>query len=127
MHQRACELQERTRRFHHAVFALCDRLPAEPDAQRVAARLRACCAAVVAGYSDVCASPSPEKFIAAIALVARQAKRAKAHLQMLLQLDHVTIESARDILLEARALEAIFRASSTTARKRQRARLTGTR
>ena len=102
---------------------MCDRLPADASAQRTAKKLRAAAKAVVAGYKEVCASPSPEKFIAAISVVASQARRARAAVQMLLQLNHVTIEAARDLLLEARALEAIFRRSRETAKKHRRARL----
>ena len=123
MQQRTWELQDRTRRFAAAVDALCDRLPADPSAQRTAKKLRTAAKAVVVGYKDVCASPSPEKFIAGISIVATQAKRARASVQMLLQLNHVTIETARDVLLEARALEAIFRRSRETAKKHRRARL----
>jgi hypothetical protein len=123
MQQRTWELQERTRRFAAAVDALCDRLPADPSAQRTAKKLRTAAKAVMVGYKDVSASPSPEKFIVGISVVASQAKRARASVQMLLQLNHVTIEAARDVLLEARALEAIFRRSRETAKKRRRARL----
>jgi len=123
MQQRTWELHERTRRFAAAADALCDRLPADASAQRTAKKLRAAAKAVVVGYKDVCASPSPEKFIAGISIVASQARRARASVQMLLQLNHVTIEAARDLLLEARALEAIFRRSRETAKKHRRARL----
>ena len=77
------------------------------------------------GYKDVCASSSPEKFISGISAVAIQAKRTRASLQLLLQLNHVTIEAARDLLFEARGLEAIFVASRNTAKRRHRARLGG--
>jgi len=126
MQQRTWELHERTRRFAAAADALCDRLPADASAQRTAKKLRAAANAVVVGYKDVCASPSPEKFIAGISIVASQAKRARASVQMLLQLNHVTIEAARDVLHEARALEAIFRRSRETAKKHRRARLAPT-
>jgi hypothetical protein len=114
MQQTTLELQERTRRFAAGAAALCNRLPADPSAQRTAKKLLAASKALVVGYKDVCASASPEKFISGISVVAREAKRARGNLQMLLQLNHVTIESARDVLLEARALEAIFRASRTS-------------
>ena len=123
MRETTWELQERTRRFATAVDRLCDRLPADHSAQRTAKKLRAAAKAIVVGYKDVCASPSPEKFIAGISVVASQTKRARACVQMLLQLNHVTIEAARDVLLEARALEAIFRKSRDTAKKHHRDRL----
>lgn len=116
------ELQDRTRRFAAAIGDLCDRLPADPSAQRTGTKLRASSKAVMVGYKDVCASPSPEKFISGISAVAIQAKRTRASLQLLLQLDHVTIESVRNLLFESRGLEAIFVASRNTAKRRHRAR-----
>lgn len=125
MQQRTWELQERTRHFAAGAATLCERLPADPSAQRTGKKLLVASKAVVVGYKDVCASSTPEKFISGISEVAKQAKRARADVQMLLQLNHVTIEACRDLLLEARALEAIFRASRNTAKKRQKARLAG--
>src|SRR4051812_49142149 len=120
MQQTALELQERTRRFAAGAAALCNRRSPHPRAPRTAEKMLAAAKALVVGYKDVCASASPEKFISGISVVAREAKRARGNLQMLLQLNHVTIESARDVLLEARALEAIFRASRNTAKRRSR-------
>jgi hypothetical protein len=125
MQPRTWELQERTRRFAAGVVTLYEELPADGSAQRTGKKLLAASRAVVAGYKDVCASPTPETFISGISVVARQAKQARACVQMLLQLNHVTIEACRDLLLEARALEAIFRASRNTAKQRQQVRLSG--
>ena len=125
MDQHAIDLQDRTRRFAAAIATLCERLPADPGAQRTAAKLLASSRAVTAGYTDTCASPSPDSFISRISAVAAQAKRTRASLQLLLQLNHVTIEAARDLLFEARGLEAIFVASRDTAKRRHRARLGG--
>jgi hypothetical protein len=70
------------------------------------------------GYRDACASSSTEKFIAGISTTARHAKKAKAALVLLVQLNLIAIEVVRDLILEARGLEAIFIASKKTARKR---------
>ena len=77
-----------------------------------------------AGYREACASSSPEQFIERIAFVTRKAKRVKASLVLLVQLDHLKIDDARENILEARALEEIFTASRNTARKRARGRMT---
>src|SRR5438094_5943028 len=79
--------------------------------------------AMESGYRDTCASSSPEKFIEGISVVARNAKKAKTSLVLLLQLDLVAIEMVRDLILEARGLEAIFTASRRTAKKRARGRM----
>jgi four helix bundle protein len=120
MQDTTIELLQRTGAFAVAINAFCDRLPTEPGAQRIARKLRASSKAIAAGYQDVSVSRSPEEFITRISMVARQAKRARGHVQMLLQLNHVTIEATRDLLLEARALEAIFRKSRETAKRHQR-------
>jgi hypothetical protein len=79
--------------------------------------------AIESGYRDTCASSSPEKFIAGIAAVARNAKKAKTALVLLVQLNLMAIEVVRDLILEARGLEAIFMASKKTAKKRARGRM----
>jgi four helix bundle protein len=121
MHPKTWELQARTERFAAAAIELCERLPADASAQRIAKKLTASATAMATGYTDVCASRTPERFIDGMSAVARQAKQAKQNLQLLLQLNHVTIESCRELLFEARGLENIFVASRNTA-KRRRAR-----
>ena len=119
MHEKTVDLLHRTRSFAVSVNSLCDRLPTEASAQRIGRKLRASVKAIAVGYKDVCVSRSPEEFMARISVVARESKRARAHVQMLLQLNHMTIEATRDVLLEARALEAIFRKSRDTAKRRR--------
>src|SRR3954452_9731367 len=121
MHQKAWELQERTARFAAAVAALCERVPADPGAQRIARKLLASARTMETAYKDVCASRTPDEFIHGITIVARHARQAKRNLQLLLQLNHLPIASARDPLFEARGLENIFVASRKTAKNRQRA------
>jgi hypothetical protein len=79
--------------------------------------------AMESGYRDASASSSPEKFIAGITVVARNAKKAKASLGLLVQLNLMDIAVVRDLILEARGLEAIFLASRKTAKKRARGRM----
>ena len=125
MHQRTWELQERTRGFVKSVERVSASVPNEASAVRLARKLVVAATAVDRGYRDVCASRSPDEFIRGMSAVARQAKVAIASLQMLLQLDHVTIEAIRDLMFEARGLRAIFVTSCKTARKRHRLRSRG--
>lgn len=127
MHQKTWELQERTRNFVRSVERLSASVPNEASAVRLARKLVVAATAVDRGYRDVSASRSPEDFIKGMSAVARQAKVALANLQMLLQLNHITIEATRDLIFEARGLRAIFVASCKTARKRQRERALGMR
>jgi hypothetical protein len=122
MHWKTRELRERLRRFAAGTARLCDRLPIDPGAQRVGRKLRVSSQSMMTGYTDVCAAPSAERFISAISAVAIHAKRARASLQLLLQLNHLTIADARDLMIEARAFEAIFVKSRNTAKRRHRDR-----
>ena len=89
---------------------------------RLSRKLITAARAVERGHNDACASQSPDQFINGISAVARQAKEARTCLQLLIQLDHVTIEAARELFLEAKGLEAIFKASRNRAMRRKRSR-----
>jgi hypothetical protein len=78
--------------------------------------------AVVIGYRAACVSKSPEQFIENISAVARQAKRARRMLLGLVQDNHLSIDTARELILEAKGLEAIFAASRDTAKRRKATR-----
>jgi len=75
------------------------------------------------GYRDTCSSSSPEQFISGISAVTRHTKKAKASLVLLVELDHLSIGAARELILEARGLEAIFVASRNTAKRRAHRRM----
>jgi hypothetical protein len=123
MHAQTVELQQRTRRFSAAVAQLAERAANTASSKRLVRTLIAASQAVERGYRDSCASASPEQFISAISVVARNAKRAKSALVLLVQLDHLSIKDARDLIFEARGLEAIFIASRNTAKRRANARM----
>ncbi|SRR6266540_5290192 len=122
MHK-AWALQRRTECFAVLVEALAVPIADNPGAQTIVRRLLTTTRAVVIGYKDVSASSSPEKFIAGISAVASNAKKARAALILLVELGHLSIEMARESILEARGLEAIFVASRNTAKKRARGRM----
>jgi hypothetical protein len=119
MHQKTWELHERVGRFSRAVAGICAKLNDDLAARRVARRVSVEATAVDAGYRAACVSTSPEQFIVHIEAVARHAKRARALLQDMVQARFVSIYQARQLILEAKALEAIFRASRNTARRRR--------
>jgi hypothetical protein len=123
MQSHACELVERAGRFKDAVGDLANHVTDTPSARKIVKSLTATSSAIPSGYKDACASSSPEQFISRISAVARSAKKAKAALVLLVQLDHISIQDAREAILEARALEAIFVASRNTAKKRARGRM----
>jgi hypothetical protein len=91
------------------------------ETKRLAQRLSKAATAVSTGYAKVSIADSREAFISGMSVVARDAKGARALLQDFVALGHATIDEARSLILEARALEAIFRGSLKTARSRARA------
>jgi hypothetical protein len=118
VHQKTWELQERTRRFAAAVTRLALQVPDSVRGPRIMRAIVTASKAIESGYRDTCASSSPERFIAGVSTVARNAKKAKTSLVLPVQLDLIAIEAVRELILEARGLEAIFLASKRTAEKR---------
>jgi hypothetical protein len=109
MHQKAWELQERTRRFSQAVSDLCGKLSSERDVRKLARRVSIASTAVDIGYRAACVSQSPEQFIVHISAVARHVRRATTLLQDMVHANHVSIESARALILEARGTRGYLR------------------
>lgn len=118
----AIELQQRTARFLRAVEELAPKVSGEKRGQALLGSLLKSSREVEAGYRHACASASPAQFVSRISVVARNAKKAKASLMLLTQLEYVAIELSRELIIEARALENIFVASRNTAKRRQSGR-----
>jgi hypothetical protein len=123
VHSQALELEGRAGRFAADTERLLNKIPDAATAHKLSQAIKTSSVAMHAGYRDACASSSPEQFISRISAVARNAKKTKAGLVLLVQLNHLDIDIARATILEARALEAIFTASRNTAKRRQRGRL----
>jgi hypothetical protein len=70
-------------------------------------------------YRAACLAVSRSTFICCISSAARHARRSTDLLLDLVQQRHATIESARELMLESRALASIFQASAITARSRR--------
>jgi four helix bundle protein len=115
-------LRERAKRFARTTAAICEELPEDPTARKLGRQVSAAATAVYIGYRAACVSKSPEQFVVNISAVARHAKRVRRMLLALVQANYLAIETARELILEARGLEAIFTASRKTARRRKAAR-----
>jgi len=102
---------------------LCAGLPTGLNPRRMKRRLTAAATGVDASYKAACVAESREQFITHIAGATRHAKRLCQLLQDSVQLAYVSIEQARDGIIEARAAHAILRASTNTARRRAARRL----
>jgi len=75
---------------------------------------------LIASYEAASVAGSRDSFIVHMSAAARHAKRARHLLHDLTQTHHVDIEHSRELILEARGIEAILGASRTTARRRHR-------
>jgi four helix bundle protein len=115
-------LRERAERFARTTAAICEELPEDPTARKLGRQVSEAATAVYIGYRAACVSKSPEQFVVNISVVARHAKRVRRMLLALVQANHLSIETARELILEARGLEAIFTASRNTAKRRKAAR-----
>jgi four helix bundle protein len=125
MHQKALELQERTRRFATAVIKFCDRLPQHRAASQIAEQLLDSSGSTDSNYRATCRARSLDEFIAKIGVAAEEADESEGWLQLLVASDLATIDDARELIQEAHELTAIFVASRKTAqcRKADRERL----
>jgi hypothetical protein len=119
MHQKEWELRDRTARFSRAVSSTCAQLPQDGAALKLGRRVSIASTAVDTSYRAACVSKSREQFIAHISAVARHAKRARTLLLDLVQANHLSIELARELILDARGFERIFAAARNTARRRR--------
>ena len=118
----AIELQTRTANLLRALEALLPSVRGEQRGDALAVKLVTACRDMEAGYRHACSSSSPDEFVARISHVARNARKTKATLMLLTQLDYLAIAETRDLIIEARALENVFVASSRTAKRRRRQR-----
>jgi predicted TIM-barrel enzyme len=122
MRPKEWELRQRAGQFARVVARICGGLPDDPAARKLGRRVSVASTAVDTGYGAACVSKSAEQFIVSISEVARQAKRARTLLLALVQANQLSIETARALILEAKALESIFAASRNTAKRRKTAR-----
>jgi hypothetical protein len=121
MQVQAAALLERIRRFRVDAERLCATITPSASANSLQRQLSSAATAVDTSYAAAC-DVWGERFVLHISAAARHAKRARVRLQDLAHLDHVTLEAARALLPEARAIEAILTASRNTARRRLKTR-----
>jgi hypothetical protein len=122
MNQKAAALCTRIRRFRVELETLCAGVEPSAAAKRMVRRLSSAATAVDISYQAACKVGRAEDFLPHVSAAARHARRARRLLQDFVQMNYVTIVNAREVILEARALEAILVASRNTVRRRRKAR-----
>ncbi len=73
-------------------------------------------------YGSACAGGSPRHFIEQIAIAVRKLRRTISGLVLLVQLDYLPIEQAREPIIEARGLERLLTKTRDAARRRHAVR-----
>ena len=116
------EIQARTSSLLRSLKGLLPSIGGGERGRKLVTKMIKACGEMDRGYRHACASSSPAEFTSRISKVASQAKRTKATLMLLAQLDYVPIESVRELIFEARGLENIFKAARNTAKRRQQKR-----
>jgi len=127
MDPRTIDLIARIDRLREQAQALSAIDASSSSAKRLQRRLSTATTGVVTSYRAACTASSRDDFIVHISAAARHAKRARQILQDLTHLGYASIETIRDLILEARGIEAILSASKTTAKRRWAARRAGNR
>jgi len=107
----------RTKQFALRIVHLFRSLPPTTEAQVIGKQLLRCGTSVGANYRAACHSRSRAEFIAKIGVVSEEADEAVFWIELLMDLRVVKKERLEPLLIEARELTAIFRASRQTAKK----------
>ena len=123
MRTTALELQARTARLLASLERLVAIVGGAQRGRKLALTMIRSCKDMDVGYRHACASRSSEEFVDRISAVARHAKRTRATLMLVTQLDYLPIAETRELIFEARGLENVFVASRNTAKKNHRKRL----
>jgi len=107
----------RTKQFALRIVRLFRSLPPTTEAQVIGKQLLRCGTSVGANYRAACHSRSRAEFIAKIGVVSEEADEAVFWIELLMDLRVVKKERLEPLLIEARELTAIVRASRQTAKK----------
>jgi four helix bundle protein len=110
------ELKDRTKRFALNVIVLCRELPPTLDGRRLGQQLLDCSTSVAANYRAACRARSHPDFVSKLGIVLEEADESLFWLELLIDSGLVKVDRARNLMLEADELTAIFTASVKTAK-----------
>src|SRR3954469_13695501 len=119
----AFELHARTAMLLCALERVAASVSGGDRGNKLAHTLLTSCRDMDAGYRHACASSTPDEFVGRISHVARHAKRTKATLMLLTQLEYLPLAETRELIVEARGLANIFVDSRNTAKRRRKLKL----
>jgi len=122
MNERSAALVARIASLHEEAQAVAATFDTTASSKRLLRRLTTATTGVATSYGQACSAGGRDSFIVHVSAAARHAKRAKQILQELTQLNCAGIDTTRELILEARGIEAILSASKNTAKRRKAAR-----
>ena len=114
------ELKDRTKCFALSIIVLCRELPPTLDGRRIGQQLLDSATSVAANYRAACRARSHPDFISKLGIVLEEADESLFWLELLIDSGLVKIDRARNLMLEAVELTAIFTTSVKTAKSRCR-------
>lgn len=120
MNLKAVELQKRTRKVATDVIAFCERLPQDPAVRMIVEQLLDSAGATDSNYRATCRAKSPDDFISKIGTAIEEADESKGWLELLVSSHFTTMEDAGALIQESDELTAIFVASRTAERNREK-------
>jgi four helix bundle protein len=120
MSEQSEQLKRRTRRFALDVLQLIKFLPREEPGPTFKRQLTKSATSVYMNYRATCRARSRAEFIAKISVVAEEADESAAWLDLIAEAKVLQCELLLRLQKEGHELEAIFSASSATARGNSR-------
>jgi four helix bundle protein len=120
MNPKAIELQGRLLKYPLTVARLCDALPANLSARRIAGQLIDSSSSSYANYRCACRGRSRAEFIAKLGIVVEELDESEGWLIMLQQLGHIKEPISAQLLCETNELLSIFSRSILTAKTASR-------
>ena len=110
------DLKQRTKLFALNVIKTLRFLPKNEETRVMGRQLLRSATSVAANYRAVCRARSHQEFVSKIGTVVEEADETVFWLEMLLETNNLTKDSAQSLLAEAQELLAIFGASQRTAK-----------
>lgn len=112
-------LRDRTKQFAIEIVKLVRIFPRNEESKIIGKQLMRSATSIAANYRAVCRARSKAEFIAKIGIVVEEADETVFWLEMIIELNILSLEKTGELLKEANELIAIFSASNQTARERR--------
>jgi len=113
---KAIELQQRLLKYSTTIAVLCDALPGQLSARRIAGQLIDSSSSSYANYRSACRGRSRAEFIAKLGIVVEELDESEGWLIMLQELQHIKRSVSTQLLSETNELLSIVNRSILTAK-----------